>query len=251
MLDAYADYLLDVGEKAERLGNSTAAAGAYWKIVGFSERLSTGQRPIEKMIATAMGMKAGAKLQPVLKKLDRADEARLVEFQMAEWAAMREQHLKKHPAPRGENWRVVRRDALTIQGFAFAVVLLSAMFVVSQVFVWLGRRIPLERRGKGYAFFCRTADVGPLLIALSSTMLFFVYHPYARAYKNYLSHQWLPDMDSMFVVGHVTRMMPLGLLQYKFEAAMVFWSAVTAGLTLLVIFVCFRMLTREIAARFR
>jgi len=251
MLDAYADYLLDVGRDAERRGNTSGAAVAYWQILRFSGRLSTGQQPIETMFATSMGMKAGAKLQPVLKKLDRADEARLVEFQMASWAAMREQQLKKHPAPRGENWRVVRRDALTIQVFAFAVVLLSAMFVVSQVFVWLGTRIPLERRGKGYAFFCRMADVGPLLIVLSSTMQFFVYHPYARAYKNYLSHQWLPDIDSMFVVGHVTRMMPLGLLQYRFEAAMVFWTTVTVGLTLLVIFVCFRMLTREIAARFR
>jgi hypothetical protein len=95
------------------------------------------------------------------------------------------------------------------------------------------------------------ADVAPLLILTSSTVLFFIYHPYSQAYKNYLSHQWLPDIDSMIVVGWVTRVVPPGFLQYRFEAVMVFCTAVTTGLTLLVIFVCFRMLTREIAARFR
>jgi hypothetical protein len=49
----------------------------------------------------------------------------------------------------------------------------------------------------------------------------------------------------------VTRVVPPSFLQHRFEAAMVFWTAVTVGLTLLVIFVCFRMLTREIATRFR
>ena len=251
MVQAYADHLLDVGEEAERLGNISTAASAYWQILVFSERLSTGQRPIEKMFATAMGMKAGAKLQPVLKSMDRADEATLVGFQIAEWAAWRDQQFKKAPTLIGETWQMARRDALTIQVITFAVILLSAMFVLSEVIVWFGRRTPLELRGKRYTFFCRMADVGPLLILVSSTVLFFVYHPYARAYKEYLSHQWLPDLDSLLVLGWVNRVVPPSFLQYRFQAAMVFWTAVTGGLTLLLIFVCFRMLTREIAARFR
>ena len=247
MLEAYADYLLDVGEQAERLGNTPAAASAYWQIVGFSERLSTGQQPIEKVVATTMGMKAGAKLQPVLKSMDRADEAELVGFQIAEWTVWRDQHFKKDR----EDWKIARRDGLTIQVIAFIVVLLSAMLVVSEAIVWSGRRTPLELRGRRFTFFRRMADVAPLLILTSSTVLFFIYHPYSQAYKNYLSHQWLPDIDSMIVVGWVTRVVPPGFLQYRFEAVMVFCTAVTTGLTLLVIFVCFRMLTREIAARFR
>jgi hypothetical protein len=197
MVQAYADHLLDVGEEAERLGNMSTAASAYWQIPGFSERLSTGQQPIEKVVATALGMKAGAKLQPVLKSMDRANAAELVGFQIAEWAAWREHHFKKDI----QDWRVARRDGLTIQVITFAVVLLSAMFVLSQVIVWFGRRTPLELRGKRYTLFCQMADVGPLLILVSSTVLFFVYHPYAQAYKNYLNHRWLPDIDSMMVMG--------------------------------------------------
>jgi hypothetical protein len=247
MLKAYADYLLDVGDEAERVGNSTVAASAYWQVLGFSERLSTGQQPIEKVVATAIGMKAGAKLQPVLKSMDRADEAELVGFQIAEWAAWREQHFKKD----SQDWKVARRDGLTIQFIVFVVVLLSAMFLVSEIRVWSGSRTPLEPRGKAYAFFCRTADVAPLLILALSAILFFVYHPYAQAYNNYLSHKWLPDIDSMFVLGWVARAVPSVFMQNRFEAALIFWAVVTVGLTLVVVFVSFRMLGREIAARFR
>jgi hypothetical protein len=155
------------------------------------------QQPIEKVVATAMGMKAGAKLQPVLKSMDCADEAELVGFQIAEWTAWRDQHFKKDR----EDWKIARRDGLTIQVIAFVVVLLSSMLVVSEAIVWSGRRTPLELRGRRFTFFCRMADVGPLLILTSSTVLFFIYHPYAQAYKDYLSHQWLPDIDSMIVVG--------------------------------------------------
>lgn len=104
------------------------------------------------MFATATGIKVGAKLQPLLKKAGRADEAMLLGFQMAEWAARRDRQFKETPTFRSANWKTVGWDGLTIQVIALMVVPLSAMFVVSQVIVWLGRRRTLEQRGRSYSF---------------------------------------------------------------------------------------------------
>lgn len=250
MLRAYTDYLMEVGAKAEPLGNMSAAESAYWQILRFSERLAAGQPlPIDKMFGTTVGMKAGARLQPLLKNSGRTDEAMLLGFQLAEWNAWRDQQFKPS-APKNENWKIFRRDGFTIQVSTLVVVLLTGAFVFSQIIVWLRRRTTLEKRGRTFAFFCRMADVGPLLILLSSAALFVAYHPYGEVYKNFLTQQSLPDMDTLIAAGSVTRFVPRGLL-HRADARMVFWTVITAALTLAVAFLSFRMLTREMVSRSR
>jgi PadR family transcriptional regulator, regulatory protein PadR len=96
MLRAYGDYSLSVGAEDERLGDLSAATSAYWQILRFSERMSAGQPlPIEKLFAMTIGMKAGTKLQPILKTSGRADENALLGFQLAQWTAWRDQQLGK------------------------------------------------------------------------------------------------------------------------------------------------------------
>jgi hypothetical protein len=243
---------MDVGAEVEVLGNMSAAASSYGQILAFAERLSTGQsRPIEKMFASETGMKAGAKLQPILKSAGRTDEEMLLASQLAEWAKWRDQQLRKPAKQKSKNWQTAGWDGLTIQVITVVVVFLSAIYTASQIVVLRGPRRGLERRNTTYTFFCRIADFGPLLLFISSAALFFVYHPYAQAYKSYLSHPSLPDMDSLFVAAWVTGFLPPELRWYSDHADTIFWTTVTLVLTLVAALLIFRMVTREIVTRFR
>jgi hypothetical protein len=252
MLEAYVNHLMDVGAEAEVFGNTSAAASLYGQILAFAERLSTGQsRPIEKMFACEIGMKAGAKSQPILKSAGRADEEMLLASQLAEWAAGRDQQLRRPAKQKSKKWKTAGWDGLAIQVITAVVVFLSSIYTVSQIVVLRGPRRGPERRNTTYAFFCRIADCGPFLLFIASVALFFVYHPYAKAYKTYLSNQSLPDMDSLFVAASVTRFLPARLHWYGDHAGTIFWTAVSLVLTLIAAFLIVRMLTREIVTRFR
>jgi len=74
---------------------------------------------------------------------------------------------------------------------------------------------------------------------------------FEMAAGNLLSQQSLPDMETLFVVGSVTRFVPRELLQYRVDPGLFFWTAVTVALTLVVVFFSFRMRTQEIATRSR
>jgi hypothetical protein len=193
----YADLRLAQGEEAERAGKWEDAAGEYWAVAQFGQRVCLGHKrelDVELLIARDLQERSFKHLQPVLLKLGRTQEAQVVVYTAQLQHAENEE---AHAHVRSE-WQRLITFSLGSPFFVHICAIALAASVILMVVVLLTfavRRAPSRfvRFGLTYA---------PLLLALSCTSLLYAYHPYAEYYRSYLTNPTAQDEESFlnFVV---------------------------------------------------
>jgi hypothetical protein len=123
------------------------------------------------------------------------------------------------------------------------ILLFAASASLSVLILLATRKASLEKRSPIFAFLSWAVDACPLLLLLSSMALFAVCHPFAQAYRSFLSSS-RPDFD-FDLITEATLVTHFAFPESFFssgQSVFQFWVAVTSILVLLATFLLFRLL---------
>ncbi|MGO9087715.1 MAG: hypothetical protein ACLQBK_21070 [Candidatus Sulfotelmatobacter sp.] len=217
----YANLRLAQGEEAERAGKWEDAAGDYWAVAQFGQRVCLGhkgQTEVELVIARDLQERSFQHLQPVLLKLGRGQEAQTVAY------AAQLQHAENDEtrARDRSEWQRLITFSLASGLLVHICAILSAaslLLIAVALFTFAVRRT--ASRFIRFGLTC-----GSLLLVLSCTGLLCAYHPYAAYYRFYLANPSAQDHESILSVFLVS-----GVPQYLHagDIHIYFWWAVIAG----------------------
>jgi len=189
-LHEYAALRVAQGEEAERAGQWENAASEYWIVAQFGQRMRLGGKTdLEAVIARGLQETSFKRLQPLLFKLGRTQEAQTLAY------AAQLQHAENEET-RTHNNSVTQRlftfslaSALLV--YICAIVLEASVLLMAVVlFMFAVRRAP--------RFVRFSLTYAPLLLLLSCTGLLCAYHPYAEYYRSYLANPWARDHESVW-----------------------------------------------------
>ncbi len=250
-INIYSDLLLERGDQAARHGDTALAAANFDKVERFAECMRQGSSlsgdRFTSGLASFQGTKASKKLKSLFEATGQPAQVQLA--QLATWQDL-EAQLRARPHPWFErHWTQSERAGLLIN---LAVLLISFFFPIALLaLLSLGFAASFTRRipGRLYRLVCLAADATPVLLACSFALLFFTYHPYARAYKSYLTStgQVPANPEDIVIAAGVTHMLPWSAQTTLNENldAYHFWFALTALLSVLGLFLLYRMLPRR------
>jgi hypothetical protein len=251
-IDTFSDLLLERGEEAARHGDAALAAANFEKVERFAEcmqegRSLSGDRWMAGLAAN-YGTKSSEKRKSLFESTGQPAQAQLAATQLASWQNL-ETQLSARPHPWFErHWTRTERAALLIN---LAVLLIALLFPLTvAVLLSVGFAASFTRRilGRLYRLVCLAADATPILLASSFALLFFAYHPYAKAYHAYLnSSQMAANPEDIVIAAGVTHMLPWSVrvsLTETFDAYHL-WLVITFVLAAVAVWLIFRMTVRR------
>jgi hypothetical protein len=255
-IDAYSDLLLERGEEAARRGDRALAAADFEKVERFAQCMRAGSTlsgdPWVAGLAASNGTKSSKKLKSLFESSGQTAQAQLVAAQLEGWQGL-ETRLRARPQPWFErhwsHWSRPERAALLIN---LAVLLISFFSPIALLaLLSLGFAASSTRRilGRLYRLVCLAADAAPIFLASSFALLFFAYHPYAKAYKTYLAStgQMPANPEDIVIAAGVTHMLPWSVQTTLNETidAYHLWLVITLVLTAVAVWLIFRMIVRR------
>jgi hypothetical protein len=241
----YDGWLLEQGEAAERAGHLEAASAFYWKPAIFAEQVVNQDRNENANTAlTYVERDSFEKLQPLLAKMGRPDEAAIVRYRMASLQATIE-------GTRWDgwfgSWRWYRDGwaGLAIRCLAIVIPLLTAAALVSLFVVFLRGHANADSLGRGFAASCACSavDLCPVLLLISSAGLFAAYHPISVAYQRVISAPWqVNTMGDLEYAANAAYGLPMSLAEfyYAYFNAYHYWMAAIVALSMLALYILFR-----------
>jgi hypothetical protein len=219
----YADLRLAQGEEAERAGKWENAAGEYWAVAQFGQRVCLGHKgevDVELVIARDLQERSFKHLQPVLLKLGRAQEAQGVAY------AAQLQHAENEEMRTHDNSEMRRLLTFSLASglivhFCAILSATSLLLIAVALFTFAVKRAPSKfvRFGLTYA---------PLVLVLSCTGLLCAYHPYAAYYKSYLANPSAQDHESILNVLLVSGVPRYVHSEISADGHVYFWWAIIA-----------------------
>jgi hypothetical protein len=246
----YAELLTDRAFAQERAGNYKAAEVLYRQPAQFSEGMAlqshtqTERENWERIEGDAL-----RKMQPMLVKTGRADQAALLGFKLD---ALQTNRIAWGPV-RPWSWNENGWEGLMIRLLTIAILVLGALSLASLVIVFLRRRVAVESRGRGMALASVGVDFCPLLLLLSVVGLFVAYRPISIMYDQYMTWPYpVYDFAGLRHALYTPYEMPDGAwgLFYDYLNPVHYWMAAIVGLAILVMYILFRrtLRRREIAS---
>jgi hypothetical protein len=234
------------GEEAERSGQFETAASLYWKPVLFAEQVLSQDHSNEngwgnyRLISTQR--EAFEKLEPLLLKMGRADEAKVVQYRLASAeAAIKD---------RNSGWWRFNRDGwsgLLIRSLAPIIPVLGIAVIVSMFMLFVQGREHSEPSGLRLGIVCTAIDLCPLLLLMALAGLFASYHPIALTYQHAISSPWSShSFEDIFYAANAPYGIPLPLGEFSamYLNAYHFWMAAIVGLSMLALYIIFRRALR-------
>jgi hypothetical protein len=229
------------GEEAERSGRLDDAVFLYWKPVLFAEQVLSQDHSDEWVSQEVISTERSAfqKLEPLLSKMGRSDEARVVHYRLASAQVAVENQNRRW-------WWRFNRDGwagLTIRSLAPIILLLGVAIVLSICVLFLRCRKGSEPSRLGSASACAAIDLCPVLLLSASAGLFVAYHPIALAYQRAISSPWnASTIDDIFYSANAPYGIPLPLGEFSatYLNAYHFWIAAIVALSMLALYILFR-----------
>jgi len=236
----YDGWLLEQGEAAERAGKLDEAAALYWKPALFAEQvLSQDQTERGFWGVTDVERQSFRKLQPLLVKIGRTDEASIVQYRLASLQATIE-------ASRWDGWWRAYRDGwtgLAIRSLTMAILVLAIAALVSVFVIYVRSRANVESRGRGFATSCVAVDLCPVLLLGASAGLFAAYRPIAVTYQRSIASPWqvntLGDLEYAAMAPYG---MPRAVAEFSaaYFNAYHYWMVAIVALSMLAFYILFR-----------
>lgn len=245
----YSDWLLTEGESAEQAGKLDQASELYWKPVVFAERVlqQDGGNASDWSLASAERA-SFQKLQPLLVKMGRKDEADAMAYQLTSLQAQFQRGFGDY------YWDVYQGGwaGLMIRCLSAIVALLGAVIVVGFGILAFGRRKNQGWPGRAFGACAAAMDYAPLLLLLASAALFVVFRPLTLTYDRYMSTPWSPE-----TVGGLefSALAPYGMPPWYFGFSSEYlnayhgWMVLIVGLSALGAWIVARAATRMLRQR--
>lgn len=191
---AYAIFVVfKLGKDAERAGRRQEALRHYRSVLDYGQRMRSGTSIlIGKLIGQAVMKISAEEFDPLLRRMNRADEADSLKLRMAEF--------RRYPlySPLGKTSNALWNSVLMIL-LASLVVIFGAFSLLSVGYVNAKRWIRPDVRGKLFELLTVSENYAPVLFFGSSLALYFVYYPYAVNFRHYLTvTEDIGDFEPLF-----------------------------------------------------
>jgi hypothetical protein len=251
-IDAYSDLLLEHGEEAARHGDAALAAGNFERVERFAQRMRAGSSLSGDRWMTGLaanyGTKSSKRLKSLFESFGQPAQAQLAATQLASWQNL-ETQLRARPDPWFErHWTRTERAALLINLAGLLIALLFPLTIAVLLSVGFVASFTHRILGRLYGLVCLAADATPILLASSFALLFFAYHPYAKAYNAYLnSGQTAANPEDIAIAAGVTHRLPWSVQMTLNETidAYHLWLVITLVLAAVAVWLLFRMTVRR------
>ena len=252
-IGAYSDLLLERGEEAARRGDAALAAANFERVECFAQRMRagsslSGQRWLA-WLAAKYGTKSSEKLNSLFESTGQPAQAHRAATQLASWQNLQTQ-LSARPHPWFErHWTQSEWAAVLINLAVLLITFFSPVAVLALLSLSFAASFTRRILGRLCRVVCLAADATPVLLASSFVLLFFANHPYAQAYKAYLTSasQMPANPEDIVIAASVAHLLPWSVqttLNETFDAYH-FWLAIIALLSVLGLFLLYRMLPRR------
>lgn len=242
--DYYSEILEDRGTAAEQAGNVHEAERLYRVPAQFGEWMTAQAHSDDKFLWEGVERTALRKLQPLLARTGRTDEA--ARFG-AELSALQVDWSGEGPAVMysriGNGWEGFMIRSSTAAIFVFGVLSLVGLGVL-----FLRRRVAVESRGFGMALASLAVDFSPLLLLLACAALYVAYRPVALTFDQYLTWSTpIYDFHGLWGALNTPFSSPDGIdrIFYLYLTPPNMWMALIVGLSMLAGFIALRGLVRR------
>lgn len=194
-----------------------------------------GQTLLEDVIAADIATKACERLEGLLEKAGRGEEAALVGFERDRWKIEMERLKSRNLRSGGRVGSLVWAGVM-MHGAVAAIAFFGSVSLLSCVFVVLRK----DRIRGWFGGLCSAAvDWAPVLLVVACLALFVAYHPYARAYQTYFQAKApvmdAESMESLVGAAAVASFLPEGWSPGLVSPRVAYteWMAGTIGLVML------------------
>lgn len=191
----YANILVfKYGQEAEAAGRRQRALGYYQSALRHGELMQTNSTSLTgKLIGQALARTATQRLVPLLRRMDRNQDATALETRVA---GFRQRYVYFSPLGRTSHnlW-----NALLMILFS-ALVLIYGLFTLASVSYTNARRwLRLEKRGALFEFLTVSENYAPILLFMACLGLFLTYYPYAVNFDHYMNvTEEIYDFEPLF-----------------------------------------------------
>lgn len=240
----YAAALQREGAILEAAGD-TSASQKYWMAANFAQRMKLGSRgeAIEQMIAMGIIQKSFTRLQALLGKEGRLDEAKYAGYEVQS-ADLESRTFRA--SYNGSDWEGNAELWSGVMMHASAALMIVAASLSLISLVWLGATYRNESRSLGRKCLCAIGRYSPAILLFSVVMFYTSYFPYLRAFRS-------ATPDNLHRLSQPFSMMlelPIMFSQSgRNSGAMYFWSAITVVGVSAAAIMLLRMTLRERLAK--
>jgi hypothetical protein len=240
----YSEFLEDRGAAAEQAGNFQEAERLYKIPARFGDRMTAQAHSDDRFSWEWIEGNALRKLQPLLVKAGRTNEAALADAQIN---ALQVDRSGEGPAVissrMGNGWEGFMIRFSTAAIFAFGVLSLVGLGAL-----FLRRRVPVESRGFGMALASLVVDFCPLLLLLGCAGLYVAYRPVALMYEQYLTWSTqIYDFRGLMQALYTPYGSPEGInrIFYVYLTPPNLWMALIVALSMVAVYILLRGLLRK------
>jgi len=186
-----------LGKDAEEAKKLPEALSVYWTVAHFGERMQlSGISLIEKLIAAAVQFDAYDHLVPLLRQMDRKDEAATVDYARAQMHQQLAALQGRDPLARSSNYNWA---ALMVYLFAGLTVIFGVFTLVTVGYVNAKRWIRPEATGRIFQLLTVAENYMPILLFLACLGLYISYYPFAQNFHYYLTASGdIHDLEPLF-----------------------------------------------------
>jgi hypothetical protein len=181
----YERLLVKLGKDAEEAKKLPEALNAYWTVAHFAERMQLlGMDPFEKLVAAGVQFDAYDRLVPLLRQMNRTDEAATVDYARAQLHQQVAASMGRDPLAQSSNynWAV-----LMVNLFAGLTVIFGLFTLLTVAYVNAKRWVRPEQRGRIFQFLTVAENYMPILFFLACLGLYISYYPFAQNFHYYLT----------------------------------------------------------------
>jgi len=174
-----------LGKDAEEAKKLPEALHDYWTVAHFGERMQlSGISLWEKMIAAAVQFDAYDRLVPLLRQMNRTDEAATADYARAEMHQQVATRQGRDPLAQSSNnnWA-----ALMVHLFAGLTVIFGLFTLLTVGYVNAKRWVRPEKKGRIFQFLTVAENYMPILFFLACLGLYISYYPFAQNFHHYLT----------------------------------------------------------------
>jgi len=241
-IEVYADGLMHEGEAREAAGDLAGASELYWRVSHFANRMQLGsiKTSFERHLALGIAEKSFVKLQGVLTRAGRADEARFASDE-AENAQATIQEVMAGMRRRGEDLVAGTWAALVIHLSAAVIVVTAFLSCTTLLWLALGFRSEETTRPTLRSWLCAVGRFSPAVMAFGVVLFLTTYVPYFHAF-----HDASPEsMDN--ILRMFGGLLDVGVSLWPSsnpEVGVYFWSGFSALCSATVLVLIARMVLR-------
>jgi hypothetical protein len=191
----YANVLVfKYGQEAETAGRRQRALDYYQSALHHGDLLQAHSTSLTgKLIGQALTRTTSQRLAPLLRRLDRAEDARALETRVA---GFRQRYIYFSPLGKTSHnlW-----NALLMILFSSLVIIYGLFTLASVSYTNARRWLRLERRGTLFEFLTVSENYAPILLFMACLGLFLTYYPYAANFDHYMNvTEEIYDFEPLF-----------------------------------------------------